>query len=344
MTFKQVIRLISLGIIFVVITSVIIMVLPDEYVRGDKASENGGSTSDFQLDLSDALEKAKSLVKITGSDGNTIKLDIEKAVKDIVDKAQTSSDESVESQNDEVQILELDVEPFGGEAYYASTTGKTGDALKEALNEIIDDHTELTYKEVWDALKDIDEDPLNGENVILIYTGKSIPKSSNGTGKDDWNREHVWAKSHGDFGTTMGAGTDLHHIKPADVTVNSSRNNKNFDESDNKHHEAILCRHDEDSFEPRDAVKGDVARMMFYMAVRYEGGSDEPDLELVEYMNESKSPHHGKLTTLIEWHESDPVSDFERRRNNLIYEKYQGNRNPFIDHPEWVDMIWDKAS
>ncbi len=82
---------------------------------------------------------------------------------------------------------------------------------------------------------------MNENNVILIYTGKSVPKSSNGTGRDDWNREHVWAKSHGDFGTRLGAGTDLHHIKPADVTVNSSRNNKNFDDSDAPHHEAFCA-------------------------------------------------------------------------------------------------------
>lgn len=82
--------------------------------------------------------------------------------------------------------------------------------------------------------------------------------------------------------------------------------------------------------------------MIFYMAVRYEGErSGEPDLEVSEWMNSSKSPYHGKLSTLLEWHKQDPVSEFEIRRNNLIYENWQGNRNPFIDHPEWVYEIWN---
>ncbi|MEG1415760.1 MAG: endonuclease [Clostridium sp.] len=224
--------------------------------------------------------------------------------------------------------------------YYASAMGKTGQALKTELHSIIKNQTKISYTSVWEALRNTDEDPGNKNNVILLYTGRSQSKTSNGGGIDDWNREHVWAQSHGDFGTSMGAGTDLHHLRPADSTVNSSRGNKDFDNGGTPHKEATLCKSDADSWEPRDAVKGDVARMLFYMAVRYEGTNGEVDLELNNVTNNGSIPFHGKLSTLIEWHNQDPVDAFEQRRNNIIYTNYQKNRNPFIDHPEWVGEIF----
>ena len=104
--------------------------------------------------------------------------------------------------------------------YYAGAEGKTGAALKAALHTIISNQTKLTYDQVWTALKDTDQDPANSNNVIEIYSGRSIAKSSQGGDADDWNREHVWAKSHGDFGTATGPGTDVHHLRPEDVSVN----------------------------------------------------------------------------------------------------------------------------
>lgn len=223
--------------------------------------------------------------------------------------------------------------------YYAGALGKTGSALKAALNEIIDDHTTLSYSTVWDALKDTDQDPNNPNNVILLYKQTSQAKNTNGGGADEWNREHVWAKSHGDFGTAQGPGTDVHHLRPTDVTVNSARGNLDFDNGGSIVSEAPLCRRDGDSWEPPDAVKGDVARMMFYMAVRYEGGDGYPDLELVTYTGTS-GPIHGDVDTLKQWHAQDPVSEFERSRNDKIFYNWQGNRNPFIDNPQWVEAIW----
>jgi endonuclease I len=232
-------------------------------------------------------------------------------------------------------------DPPSYEEYYQPAEGKTGAALKQTLHDIIDDHQELSYSEVWEALRNTDEDPNNPNNVILLYSGRSQSERSNGGSVDDWNREHVWAKSHGDFGTSMGAGTDIHHLRPTDVTVNSSRGNLDFDNGGSPHEEATGSYHDSDSWEPRDSVKGDVARMLFYMAVRYEGDvSDEVNLELNNYVNNGTDPYHGKLSVLLEWHEEDPVDEFERLRNNIIFEDYQGNRNPFIDHPEFVEMIW----
>ncbi|MCF8890259.1 endonuclease [Priestia megaterium] len=228
------------------------------------------------------------------------------------------------------------------EDYYRTAAKKTGNSLKTELHNIIDHHTELSYSAVWEALKKTDEDPANANNVILLYTGRSQAKSTNGGGVDDWNREHVWAKSHGDFGTAMGPGTDLHHLRPTDVSVNSTRGNLDFDNGGTEHSEALGNYFDSDSWEPRDEVKGDVARMLFYMAVRYEGDvSDEPDLELNNTVNNGTAPYHGKLSVLLQWNTQDPVDDRERRRNDIIYSDYQHNRNPFIDHPEWVNEIWN---
>ena len=226
-------------------------------------------------------------------------------------------------------------------SYYDAANGKIGAALKTALHNIIDDHTEISYSNVWTALRETDEDPNNPNNVILLYTGRSQSKLTNGGNANDWNREHVWAKSHGDFGTTMGAGTDLHHLRPTDVSVNSSRSNLDFDNGGNEHTEAAGNYYDADSWEPRDSVKGDVARMLFYMVVRYEGDSGELDLELNNQVNNGSAPYHGKLSVLLQWHKEDPVDNFERARNEIIYTDYQHNRNPFIDHPEWASAIWE---
>ncbi len=226
------------------------------------------------------------------------------------------------------------------DGYYDNASGLSGTALKSALHNIIDDHTEKSYDYLKTALPQTDEDPNNSSNLILIYTGRSLSKS---TWYPEWNREHVWAKSHGDFGDNPPCGTDLHHMRPSDVSVNSDRGNKDFDNGGTQHSEATGCYYDSDSWEPRDAVKGDIARSMFYMATRYEGDSGEPDLELVDYTPTS-GPNFGKLSTLLAWHIQDPVDDWERRRNDKIYSDYQHNRNPFIDHPEYVSYIWGDAT
>lgn len=246
--------------------------------------------------------------------------------------------------------------------YYDGTNGLEGDDLKAALYEIIRNHTELEYGTIKNVIRQADEDPNDSGNVILMYTGNSIGKfdfasdPSNPDHFDFWNREHTWAKSHGNFGPggsygERGANTDAHHLRPVDMTVNSTRSNKDFDDGGS----LVLnggveteCYADSDSFEPRDEVKGDVARMIFYMATRYEGeenldGDAEPDLEVVEAVNTFPNPEMGRLSTLLEWHNNDPVDDWERNRNDVIY-LWQGNRNPFIDYPEFVNIIWDSET
>ncbi|MGW7353595.1 endonuclease I family protein [Streptomyces sp. NPDC054784] len=225
------------------------------------------------------------------------------------------------------------------DTYYEDAMGKTGDELKSALNGIISEQTTLSYDDVWEALKATDKDPANDGNVILLYSGESRSADANGGDSGDWNREHVWAKSHGDFGTSPGPGTDVHHLRPTDVTVNSTRGNKDFDAGGSEVEGAPGNFTDDDSFEPRDEVKGDVARMIYYMAVRYEGDG-APDLEPNDNVDNGSDPFMGRSSVLKEWNESDPPSDFEKNRNEVIFDQFQHNRNPFIDHPEWVNEIW----
>jgi endonuclease I len=225
--------------------------------------------------------------------------------------------------------------------YYEGAEYLTGDTLKAFLHNLIDDHIRRSYDDMWEILAETDEDPNNSNNVILLYTGRSQDKDEHGGAVDEWNREHVWPRSLGGFETTLGPGTDAHALRPTDVTVNSSRGNKVFDEGGTTVYDtgrATECLADTDSFEPRDEVKGDVARMIFYMAVRYEGDDGFMDLEIVDYASDA-APYMGILSTLLEWHIEDPVDDFEMNRNNVV-ETYQGNRNPFIDHPEFVALIW----
>ncbi|MFF0778618.1 endonuclease I family protein [Streptomyces sp. NPDC003720] len=224
--------------------------------------------------------------------------------------------------------------------YYRNAVGKTGASLKSSLHTIISSQSKISYSAVWDALKVTDQDPNNSNNVILLYSGVSRAKSLSGGSTGDWNREHVWAKSHGDFGEVTGPGTDLHHLRPADVQVNSVRGNKDFDDGGSAVSGGGGSLTDSDSFEPRDADKGDVARMILYMAVRYDGGDGFADLEPNDKVGNGSNPYIGRLSVLKQWNDEDPPSAFEEKRNQVIYDTYQHNRNPFIDHPEWVDAIW----
>ncbi|WP_246480109.1 endonuclease [Inhella gelatinilytica] len=233
----------------------------------------------------------------------------------------------------------------GFDSYYVQAIGKTGVALRTSLNTIsAQGHVRKTYAEVWDALKYTDEDPANTANVILIYTGRSQAKTYNAssfpTDQDAWNREHVWPKSHGFPDEAQWAHTDIHHLRPADVSVNSTRGNKDFDWGGTAITEAPGNLTDADSFEPRAAVKGDIARMMFYMAIRYEGNdlTGVPNLELADTTGTSGN-FLGKRCTLVSWHRQDPVSADEIRRHARIVE-VQGNRNPFVDYPNWVEELF----
>ncbi|MEQ8360548.1 MAG: endonuclease [Cytophagales bacterium] len=236
--------------------------------------------------------------------------------------------------------------------YYQSAFNSSGDTLKLRLYNIIKAHTEYTYTssgtDVWDILKETDRDPNDSNNVILIYSNRSVNAAQEYNSGAGWSREHVWAKSRGDFGTSKGAGTDVHHLRPCDVSVNSTRNNRNFDNCiscidviDNGFNTGSKTDANLYIFEPPANVKGDIARMIFYMALRYEGEGSEPDLELTNTLqsNTSKTPLHATLNTLLAWNREDTVDGFERNRNQVIY-SYQGNKNPFIDYPELAEYLF----
>jgi len=236
--------------------------------------------------------------------------------------------------------------------YYTTALGYTGDSLKFKLNDIIDNHIEFPYTssstDVWDILKQTDRDTANSSNVTLLYSGWSVDANQEYNSGVGWSREHVWAKSRGNFGTAIGPGTDVHAIRPCDISVNSARNNRWFAECTEEYIDAdgptgSYRSSTEWIWKPNDKVKGDVARMIFYMATRYEGERGEPDLEVIDSIpvnNSTNLPIHAKLSDLMRWHVEDTVDEWERNRNDIIYYSFQQNRNPFIDHPEYAELIW----
>ncbi|OQY26283.1 MAG: hypothetical protein B6244_14065, partial [Candidatus Cloacimonetes bacterium 4572_55] len=236
--------------------------------------------------------------------------------------------------------------------YYASAMGLSGQQLKDALHTIVTTShtTNYSYSQLWDILSETDEDPNNSSNVLLFYTNRSRSKNAHGGGDDEWNREHTWVNSHG-IDNNLPGYTDLHHLRPCDPNVNNARGSLDFDEGGSEYNDdgyATGCNYDGNSFEPPDNVKGDAARIIFYMAVRYEGtgsGSDPYDLEMVDNTNESTPSGSvlGVESTLLQWHTDDPVDTWEQGRNERIYSR-QGNRNPFIDHPEWVNSVWGEPT
>ncbi len=235
----------------------------------------------------------------------------------------------------------------GFQSYYAAAIGLSGTPLKNSLATIsARGHTRMSYAQVWDALKYTDEDPNNSSNVILIYTGRSQAKTFNASGNsnpDAWNREHTWPKSHGFPDESDWAYTDIHHLRPEDASVNSTRGNKDFDNGGSSISEAPGNYTDSNSFEPRNAVKGDVARMMFYMDVRYNSNDSTgtEDLVLVNTAGTSGA-NLGKICTLLAWHNQDPVSQEEINRHARIVSR-QGNRNPFVDYPAWANQLWGSS-
>jgi endonuclease I len=234
--------------------------------------------------------------------------------------------------------------------YYDTAQGKIGADLRSALHMIVHNHHPLAYSgspypNTADALGVLDEDPANTNNVICIYSGYSIPKTNIGSASGAWNREHLWPQSYGIGGSP--ARTDLHHMRPEQANVNSSRGN-NYYESTNpglagykaftNAASGLVWSRTADTWEPPDSVKGDVARALLYLTVRYTGDPPtEPNLTLTDNATEIASGTNfmGRYTTLLRWHFADPVNAVELARNDGV-SALQGNRNPFVDHPEWV--------
>ena len=201
--------------------------------------------------------------------------------------------------------------------YYYSAQGLTGNALFLELRDVINTgKVFVSYDDARYILDDSDADPNNPGNVILVYLGTSV--SGTWDSGATWNREHVWPQSLLNYNNTMTS--DLHNLKPSNPNENSSRGNKYYDNVTTS-----------STYEPRDEVKGDVARILFYMMTMY---------SVLDLVNTAPSVYEmALLNVLLQWHELDPVDDFERNRNEVIY-SHQKNRNPYIDYPEFVELIW----
>lgn len=232
--------------------------------------------------------------------------------------------------------------------YYDRLNNKAGVALKQAMQDIIAEEGVVraqTYSDLIDVLKEADQNPANSNEVWLVYKEVGRAKldfqlTSLSTGK--WNREHVFPRSRGGFynikfdeladgkdiywNTTADSlrhgNSDAHALRAADGPENSRRNNQFYGVGAYTGPSGTLGK-----------FRGDVARSIFFMAVRYNG------LSVVNGYPETNPGEFGDLATLLDWHRNDPADDFEMNRNNVIY-AWQYNRNPFIDYPDLVEHLW----
>jgi endonuclease I len=243
---------------------------------------------------------------------------------------------------------------FAQQSYYNDVDlTLTGIALKNELaTKITSTHTNtLSYSDAREALKIVDLDPGQTTNVLLLYGFSSglCPansgsdsehrrrnKSSFGGGANcEWNREHTYPKSLGtpNLGTS-GPGADAHHLRSTDVGRNGTRGSKRF--ADGSGNSGVVGS----NWYPGDEWKGDVARMMMYMYLRY-GNRCLPDNVGV---GAAVANDANMIDLFLQWNAEDPVSTYEENRNNyleLTSNTYgQGNRNPFIDNPYFATKIW----
>jgi endonuclease I len=265
------------------------------------------------------------------------------------------------------------------EGYYDTVDKSSSQAMRDSLHEIIDDHQRFPYTssaiDTWDILEIADENQDNENQIITIYRNASYAKQ--GGGNSFYNREHSWPKSYGfpNDNSSNYPYTDTHHLFLADDGYNSSRSNKPYNychascaekvtetnngrggvggdyPGDSNWTEGSLAQ---GIWEVWPGRRGDVARAQMYMDVRYEGGTHgvtgvaEPDLILTDNLdlidqsntgeNESVA-YMGMLSVLLQWHAEDPVDEIERQHHEAAA-SFQGNRNPFVDHPEWVDCVF----
>ena len=242
---------------------------------------------------------------------------------------------------------------YTGSYYDNLNTDLEGSAFRAELAELITDtHTKYTsYSGLANAFKVADADPDKNGNVIWFYTGTSVPFSAFGGSVGATNREHVWPKDGGDaFPEKSGPGSDAHHLRPTETQLNSTRGSKNFDEvaqtsanivkengsssyGNSAYGADALCYSSGSFFYPAKGYRGATARILFYMQTRW----GDHNLEFVDGAGSSKTI--GKISTLLKWHLEEPPTEEEIRRNEAVF-GLQGNRNPFIDHPEYAAQIY----
>jgi len=240
--------------------------------------------------------------------------------------------------------------------YYDNATGKTGETLKTALYNIIKDHTQRTYDNLWTDFQTTDK--RSDGKVWDMYSNIEFTFGTNQCGNysaegDCYNREHSFPKSwFGGEVTPMY--TDLFHLYPTDGYVNGRRSNYPFGEvssiswtSGNGSKLGTTINYIT-VFEPIDEYKGDFARTYLYMATRYENliaswKTNTTETQQILDGNSYPAFQSWYVTLLLKWNTNDPVSQKEIDRNSAVY-SIQGNRNPFIDHPEYADAIWNPSS
>ena len=225
-------------------------------------------------------------------------------------------------------------------SYYSSISSSDyGSSLKSSLRTLISNQT---YYSTYTDCKDPDiirqtDGNSNNSKIVLFWSG--IEVSATWDGGDTWNREHVWPQSKGWF-ETSGAGADLHHIRPTDNKVNGIHGNHPYGivSTDDYCQTGSLtgskmteAKCDGNVFEPGDSKKGDTARIIFYLLVRYSQADSYPITNVATSME-----------MLLEWNKLDPVDNSEIKRNEAVYD-IQGNRNPFIDDSFYADLIWGGA-
>ncbi|MCB0447456.1 MAG: endonuclease, partial [Gelidibacter sp.] len=244
---------------------------------------------------------------------------------------------------------------FAQQAYYNDVNlNLTGLNLKNELaTKTINMHVNfLSYSDVFEADKVTDSDPSNSNNVLLVYGWEngsdgdvtndlSRNKNSNGGSSGDWNREHIYAKSLGTPALgTSGPGADAHHLRPADVQRNGQRGNLLFAAGSGNSGASGGGWYPGDASAGGTDWRGDVARMIMYMYIRY-GTQCLPSNVCIGSTNSVDS---NMINLLLDWNAADPVSEIERNRNNYhenTSNTYaQGNRNPFIDEPYLATLIW----
>jgi endonuclease I len=226
-------------------------------------------------------------------------------------------------------------------SYYRDTEGLEDAELSVSLGRIttLAHERSLSYpRAVREALCELFEDPAEPANIMLFHTSRSVPKDAyygHNPGADGtWNLDHIWPKAFG-FPEDRKILCDLHNIAPADMAYNSRRGagffyDRRLDYAEQRM-EIAPTRH----FDPRGAI----ARACLYMTVRYQGMNSEPALLLDEQPHVIGEPHLGSLETLLYWNRLAAASRAERIRNDRIA-ALQGNRNPFVDRPEFADLLW----
>ncbi len=228
---------------------------------------------------------------------------------------------------------------YSGSNTYESLSLLGDSALLSALRSLMTD-THVYKSSYADSKNYADKTDCQGGDgsIVLLYTSAVVGVSDFiGSGSIGWNREHVWPKSLGGFGND-GAGADLHHIRPDDVTTNANRGNLKYGNvaSGSEVKGSVLVsgavggKSGNGYFEPLDNVKGDVARICLYVWARY-GGELSKCSEITNVFE--------SVDVLLDWCESDPVDTWEMGRNEVIY-KVQGNRNVFIDYPEYAWLLF----